>query len=377
MRLERGRKMRASDLYFNVNDRIRIENKNYIVTGKINFLNEQDGCNWTEYRLIDEMNASKVSWLSIDIVYHEYALYQMSTVRDEQTIQRQGYHKVDEGTAKIMDFEGNVDVEYAEEAHFQEYEDKTEEKIIALEVWGNEIECSTGYYLDASEINFVTSGGVSQRSTVARAGTRNAQVEKMIILVAVLISLMGVTILGVSASSNNLVKALKKNSQFSYVTSITSDIDNKQKADVYQTSLSVEEAAKAILKLAGKSVESVDESTEDGTVAIMTKKYYCLVYEGEAGNTLVQVSNRKYAYTSRQQPYHSRSSTYRYYRRYYYTTGYFLDNERYSGTSAYDDYSDGTINVNNNNRYKNYSDTIRQDSVATRNTSGGGTSSGK
>lgn len=369
--------MRESNLYFSVNDRVRIENTNYIITGKINFLNEKDGCNWTEYRLIDEMNASQVSWLSIDMVYHEYALYKMSTVREEQTIQRQGYHKVDEGIAKVMDFEGNVDVEYAEEVHFQEYEDRTEEKIISLEVWGGEIECSTGYYLDAEEIDFATGGGGSQRSTVAHTSISGSQIGKIMILVAAWLGITMVTIFGSSTSSNNLVKALKKSNQFSYVTSITADIDNKQKADVYQTSLSVEEAAKVILKLAGKGVQSVDESTEDGTVAIMTKKYYCLVYKGEDGNTLVQVSTRKYAYTSRQQPYHSRSSTYRYYRRYYYTIGYFLDNERYSGTSAYEDYSDGTVNVNNNNRYKHYSDTIRQDSVATRNTSGGGTSSGK
>ncbi|MEE1070881.1 MAG: DUF4178 domain-containing protein, partial [Cellulosilyticum sp.] len=136
--------------------------------------------------------------------------------------------------------------------------------------------------------------------------------------------------------------------------------------------------AKTILRMAGKSVVNVDENIEDGTVAIITKGYYCLVYQDEDGKVLVQVSSRKYVYSSRQSPYRSRTNTYNFYRSYYYSRAYMQDYDRYGkSVSAYESYSGPTVGNDETNRYKVYSDTIKQGSTASRSSSGGGTSSGK
>ena len=112
----------------------------------------------------------------------------------------------------------------------------------------------------------------------------------------------------------------------------------------------------------------------------MTDDEYCLVYEdSEDGGTLVQICTRLYAYSSSNEPYHSRRSTGRYFRRYYYTKGYSSDKGSYSTdhTSSYGSYSDTTVSTNSNDTYSNYSNSVRQASIASRSSSGGGTSSGK
>ena len=392
--------MARSNMCFGVGDRIRINGRSYLVDGYINFLNVADDCNWTEYKLIDESN-HVVKWLSVDVAYREYALYTQSSSQVEQHIRQHGYKEVDRGTAKVMDFKGNVDVAYADQVSFKEYEDTTEEKIIGIEMWEDEVEYSTGYYLDEDEIErgevaySNTSNGNSifdssftrndySSNNYGRNNTLNFSSYRKIGLfvaafigISILISIVGTIFAGNSYKKVDLSRAIQKDNRFTYVTSMTADINNNQKADVYQVDMTVEDAAKIILLLAGESVENVDESTEDGSVAIITNSHYCLVYTSEENTTLVQVSTRKYVYSSRQRPYHSYLRTGSFYRSYYYTTGYSDDYNHYKGVNAFDDYTDGTVNTNSNNRYKQYSDTIKQESVAARQSSGGGTNSGK
>ena len=338
--------------------------------------------------MIEQSKTKQVRWLSVDMVYHEYAIYQVSNIQNASEIERRGYHLVDEGIAKVMDMDGDVDVSYAKPVRFKEYEDVTEEKIISIEEWEDEIEYSTGYYLDAHEIKQVDTFNDAIK-TVSKSGNygykefkekEKSRFAKSIIIFIILLWI-GLPLLGKGfniINNVNLTQSISKNSQFTYVTSITADIDNTQKADIYETNLTIEEAAKTILRMAGKSVVNVDENIEDGTVAIITKGYYCLVYQGEDGKVLVQVSSRKYVYSSRQSPYHSRKNTYNFYRGYYYLRAYMQDYKRYGkNVSAYENYSGSTVGIDEKNRYKVYSDTIKQESTASRSSSGGGTSSGK
>lgn len=378
--------MATDNMCFGVGDRIRINGRSYLVDGYINFLNIADDCNWTEYKLIEESN-HVVKWLSVDITYREYALYTQESSQVERHIKQYGYKEVDRGTAKVMDFKGNVDVAYADKVSFTEYEDTTEEKIIGIETWEDEVEYSTGYYLDEDEIErgpiaYSNTSNNYSNNSYDRSNVPNFSFDRKIgIFVAVFIGI-GLLIFiagtfGNSYKKVNLSRAIQKDSRFTYVTSMTADIDNNQKADIYQVDMTVEDAAKVVLLLAGESVENVDESAEDGSVAIITNSHYCLVYTSEENTTLVQVSTRKYVYTSRNSPYHSHLHTGSFYRSYYYTTGYSDDYKHYKGVTAFDDYTDGTVSTNTNNRYKQYSDTIKQESVAARQSSGGGTNSGK
>ena len=146
------------------------------------------------------------------------------------------------------------------------------------------------------------------------------------------------------------------------------------------THYDVDSAAKDIIDAINGKTEDVQQNTEDGdnSVAILTKKEYCLIYTSEDGETLVQISTRKYAYYNDDDPYRSRTGTRRYYRRYYYSRGYSSDYGSWGSTnSPYDSYSGGTINSNPNDTYNSYAGSVRQSSTTSRSSSGGGTSYGK
>lgn len=365
--------MRDQELLFSIGEKLCIDGKNYTVKGKIDFRNEADDCNWTEYELVSINDGHQVKWLSIDLVYREYAIYTVCGKMTEADIIGRGYHEVDQGMAKVMGSSGDVDTDYGETVWFKEFEDKTEEKLISIEKWEDEVEYSKGYYLDADEIDRI--GGRQVNGSTPKKAV-SIIINSITWLIVIAIFLGGSGILS-KFSTVNLVKEIQKDSNFTYVTSITADIDNKQKADVYETSLSIEEAAKEILRLADTSVVSVDEDTEESSVAIITKKYYCMVYLSDEGNTMVQVSTRKYVYNSRQGVYHGSSRSSGFYRGYYYTNAFSDDKGKYKGINAYENYDGDVYYTDSNNSYQSYSDTIKQESIAARQSSGGGTNSGK
>lgn len=378
--------MGGNNLYFETGDKIKVDNQKYIVKGLITFYNDADDYRWTEYK-IKSINSSTIRWLSIDTTYDEYAIYDQCKYNktfDESNIISQGYKEADYGQARVTAFRGSVDVEVGDRVRFREFEDISEEKIIAIEIWEDEAEYSKGYYLDEDEIEKLESDNEYSDYNVTNKGYYSNDSGKIKNVFIGIVGIIMVIFIVIGAKSIGKPKQVAmsqfigSDSNFTYTTSITSDIDNSQKADVYSTKLSVEAAAKAIIDGIGGNTEDVQENIEDSTVAIMTADEYCLVYISETGETLVQISNRKYTYSSNNEPYRSRSSTGRYYRSYYYTRGYASDSDRYSGSkNGYENYSDGNVSTNSSNKYQSYSDSVRQSSAGARTSSGGGTSSGK
>lgn len=165
---------------------------------------------------------------------------------------------------------------------------------------------------------------------------------------------------------------------YSYETSITSDLNEEEKADVYSTSRSIEMAAKDIINAIDGETEDVQENTEDESVAILTEHEYCLVYESEEGKTMVQASSRAYVYQSTNDPYHARTTTSRHYHSFYYFRGYSRDASRYNNrASGYQNYDGTAPEYNYSDTYRSYSNTVRQGSTGTRTSSGGGIGFGK
>ena len=206
---------------YSVGDRLRVDGDEFRVIGKIVF----DGM-WVEYRLIAQSGGQE-RWLSIDDHYREYSISRKA----DRSVSFHGYHVVDEGTEIVMQTEGNVDVVKGDKATFTEYEDVTEEKIISVERWDDEEEISVGYYLDADEIQLISSanGSVVRNSSSGYSGSSysNEQAKqnanRLIKLVAGLF--IGVTVLGnvlpTSASSPKITKYLEKSTKYVYETSIT------------------------------------------------------------------------------------------------------------------------------------------------------------
>lgn len=374
---------------FSVGDTLRVDGDIYDIIGKIQYKNIKDNCCWYEYRM-KSRGFSREKWLSFDITYREYSLSEVAF-----SASTNGYHIVDEGEEEVIGAWGDVDVEVGDRASFQEYEDRTEEKIISKEIWDDGEEISVGYYLDLDEVSIYNEGaygnsysdggfGGNYSNSYTAGTTRFGGKKKSTIawLVLILVFYFGASAVagsGISIGSNSIAKYLKNSPHYAYETSITGN--EKQNADVYKSYLpDVDTVAKDIINNIDGNTESVQQNTEDGdnSIAILTKKEYCLVYQSEDNAILVQVSSRKYAYTTDKAPYRSRRNTHRYFRRYYYSKGYYNDAGSFSKyTSPYSSFDDTTVDSNSFDTYNTYSSSVRQSSVNSRTSSGGGLSSGK
>lgn len=177
-------------------------------------------------------------------------------------------------------------------------------------------------------------------------------------------------------------KYLKNSSYYEYETSITGQ--ENQKADVYEyyTSSSTDQVAMDIIDGIDGETESVTQKDDlsDEEIAIVTKKEYCLIYhpEDDSNKVLIQVSSRKYNYTSDNSPYRCSHANTIWYRNHYYSSSYTSDSSSYKNTpSAYTMYDGSTIHNIGNGYFDSYSNSIRQASINSRNSSSGGISSGK
>lgn len=372
--------------YF-VGDSIKADGDYYKIIGKITYKNKGDGKTWDEYRLQSIQFSNEERWLSVDEYYKEYSLSRINPAALSLT-GSMGYHKVDSGIEMVIAISGDVgDVCVGDTASFEEYEDGEEERIVSIENWDDGPEYSSGYYLDPWEFG---KDGEKVPFHAVREKSSNF-LAAILMIVFVVIGMFAEFIPNLIAGHKKIEKYVKNSSTYQYVTSITGS--EKQKANVYEYKyskpiLSDGSGDDAQLTLVAQDIidgvegntESVQQNTEDGdqTVAILTDKEYCIIYRGEDDKIYVQVSTRKYAYTSDKEPYHSRSRTHRYYRRFYYSTGYNRDSGTYSSSqSSYSGFSDGSIGYDSNNNLNSYSNSVRQTSAASRSSSGGGLSSGK
>lgn len=377
-----------SNLLLDVGNNIRLNADKFTVDGYIVF-KDSDGTKWVEYKL-KAKGGFKVLWLSVDKLNDEYAVYSQegySTEFLEENIIANGYKEVDNSSAKVVDYRGNVDVDLGEKVFYKEYEDSTEELLISVENWDGEQEFSKGYYIDKNDIEklnseFSNKYGVSifdDKNEYSRSNwhgvNKGAAAGAVLAVIVAVVALIGYVL---NIEDKSLSNYIKSNSNFKYETSITSDLNSKKKADVYSSYGTVEYVSKSIIEGVKGKIEDIQENTEDGTVVIMTKDEMALIYLSDDSITFIQVSSREYIYSSRNSIYRGSSRINSYYRRYYYNRGYSKDKSRYKdSTSGYSDYNDNTFTPNDSNRYKTYSDSIRQSSISTRSSSGGGISSGK
>ena len=378
-------------LKFRKGDRIKIEGELYQILGGIELVNRSDGARWTEY-YVQNLQNGKLRWLSVDEIYDEYAIYTSCDSKgfSEEELDAQGWKNADSGVEEVLVWFGNVDAEQGEKASYTEYEDSTGEYLMSVEHWDGETEYAKGYYLDKDEIE-IASDLQQVENRQFRVDYNNCQPRhpqtmqkrkgrnnKIIALVVIAIMACGIWAMTKSASKKEIRNYLEDSSFYFYETSITSDLNEEEKADVYSTSRSIEMAAKDIINAIDGETEDVQENTEDKSVAILTEHEYCLVYESEEGKTMVQASSRAYAYQSTSNPYHATSTTARHYRSFYYFRGFSRDASRYDNrASGYQNYSGTAPDYNYSDTYRNYSNTVRQGSTGTRTSSGGGIGFGK
>lgn len=361
---------------YSVGDRLSISGKNYKVIGKIKYKNRNDDLIWFEYRLRAEKGV-EVVWLSYDEYYREYSLSKVVKKPDISA-----YHVVDRGVEEVIGAWGNVDVENGDRASFIEYEDSSEDNIISYEQWEDEVEYSAGYYIEDENIKVLKHNTNTNKGNKKNSFLKGCGIQILIIFLFVFIGVAPTIISQIKeaiGAKTAISDHLKSNSYYTYETSITGK--NNEKADVYKTSLIMDSAAKNIINAVKGKTQDVRQNNDvnDNSIAILTKYEYCLIYVSEDNEILVQISNRKYTYHTITSPYHSSTSTHSYYRNYYHKYAYTEDSKKFKDSSPYSSYSsDNTSNINTtSSTYNNYAYSIRQASVNSRSSSGGGTSSGK
>lgn len=343
------------------------------VIGYIQYVNPQDsGKPWTEYRL---RTARGECWLSCDEVYDEYSIsWPANDVRGRIGPE---WHKVDEGTQVVRTCSGDVDVDLGERASFVEYEDLSEDHTLSVEIWSDGTEFSKGEYIEKSDIV------VTGYEKPLLGGNRNLTAVLLLLLIGLpFLWTIGSNILASLGANKRISEYVEESAKYVYETSVSGN--QKQKATVYayQTSATTDEVAMDIIQGIEGNTESVTQKddTANEEIAILTDKEYCLVYhpENEDQKVFVQVSDRKYNYTSSNAPYRSSSANTDWYRRHYYSSGYSRDSSSYKGTpSAYSMYSGTTIHNIGNGYFDSYSSSVRQSSINNRKAASGGLSSGK
>lgn len=364
-------------MFYRVGTLLSINGINGKVIGYITYENPSDGNKtWTEYRL---KTTGGECWLSCDDVYNEYSISWPAN----DVIGRIGpeWHKVDEGTQVVQSAGGNVDVDPGERASFVEYEDAAEEHTLSVEIWSDGTEFSKGEYIEKSSI---IEKGYEAPASPSRAKNNVVKAICLIVLLNMFLCMIPSisTFFPAFGGGSRISKYLKNSSFYDYETTITGN--EKQQATVYKyyTASSTDDVAKDIIQGIKGNTESVTQKDDmtDEEIGILTKKEYCLVYhpESEKDIVYVQISDRKYNYTSDNSPYRSSNATTLWYRSHYYSSGYSADASSYKNTpSAYSMYDGSIIHNIGNGYFDTYSSSIKQSSINSRSSSGGGLSSGK
>ena len=326
---------------------IFINNEKYTVVGMIEF--KEDSWIWQEYKIKNE--SSDIKWLSVeeDDGKVQYSLYtETPLIRIQESLEfdyeNEKYSLFEQGAATVKSFYGNVDVDMFEKVNFKEYINEGKNKLISIENWSGEVEKSVGYYLKNEDVNITE----EINSTLPNKNKRVVTAVFATLLGSFLLAML-VTLGACVVAGSPISKFLEKNSDFKYVTSVTNNENNKE-AKVYKTSLSIEQAVKKIIDAAPEAIKEVKDDDESEGVGLLTRTEYAYVYEGEDGATYVQVSKKSFM-TENTNSYHSR----------YRNRGYYRTYTRNSTSSI----------------YSSYLNSARQQSINSRKSSGGGTSSGK
>ncbi len=216
-----------------------------------------------------------------------------------------------------------------------------------------------------------------------------------------LIILLG--IYGSSLSSQSLAAKLDSNSKIHYATSITSNYDYSDKAQVYSTEMSLKETALYLIN-EKQPLEYSDIDNEEA-IQLTYDDYYVLIYKNEDGDTYIQISSRKFihhnGYYGLYRPYRNNIITF--YSASYATSPYYRrDVKRYGSSSVRTtktvtkpsnttNSSSSKIQTNKNastkiqtenskpkvNSSASSNQSVRSGSTGTKSRSGGGTSFGK
>lgn len=334
-----------------------INNEKYIVINMIEY--KEDTWIWQEYEIKNESNEHK--WLCVEkdeygkMEYSVYTPFFGSINTNELSFFYNGkeYELYEKGTAIVKNYFGNADVDRNEKCDYMDYMAKDKTNIISIEKWEDEIEKSQGEYIDSTKIR-ITNDVDSQKIEENKKKARNGKLKSIIYVIFFIPIIFGVLfpIISDLFVNKSIQKYIEKQSNYTYVTSVTNNVNNK-KAKVYKSPYAtIDQTVKDIIDGVPEGITDTIDSepnTDKDGIGLCTKKEFAYVYL-ENGVVYVQVSEKEYANNTGGSTYHTNHYSYFY--------------------STYNSKRKSTL-------YTNYSNSARQQSINSRIVSGGGTSSGK
>lgn len=324
--------------------KLRIRGSEYYIAGTADYKQKQ--FQWTEYKL---EGGKEELWLSVESSTPgkvDFSLFQtislnqvtFSNQNKKATYQNTTFDCVDAGNGKVGKSSGRVDFDYNEPFSFREYE-ATNGKLLSWEKWEDETEVSLGETLRESEIEILEG---------EKKKINNIKPSSVIWGIAGIATILVFVVPWISSLfALPIIDSIKKDSRFSYVTSVTATDNSRKKSHIYETSLSPDQVCRHIIKIDPENIDSIASPNEQGAeeVLLQTKKETVLIYISEDSTTYVQVGKKDtdtgYAPYRAARSYHSMRGFY------------------------------------NTSRYNTYLHQARQESINARKARGGGTSFGK
>lgn len=137
-------------------DFITYDLEDFEVVGKLSY--NDNGFKWYAYQL---QGNNKVIWLSVEMDDElELGIYVKNTLKLQEPIPKKieldgvTYIQDEYGTALVTGEGRSQNVDGVQCRYFSYY-DEEDEKALSLEIWGNEIEASTGYDIEEYEIKII------------------------------------------------------------------------------------------------------------------------------------------------------------------------------------------------------------------------------
>ena len=337
---------------------VYIERVKYTVVNMIEY--KEDTWVWQEYEIKHEAGA--ISWLCVEkdennkTEYSIYDKYYGDINENEISFSSQNtqYELYEKGTATVKDYFGNADVDVGERCEYIDYISEDKSKVLSIEKWEEEIEKSEGRYIDSSKVR-ITNEIDTQKEKIEKINKKKGRIMSWIIYGIIFLPLIISVFSSLTSGlfvNKSIQKYIDKQKKYTYVTSVTNNT-NREKAKIYKSPYGdIDTTVKDIISGVPEGITDTidtDPNTEEDGIGLKTKNEFAYIYL-ENGNVYVQVSNKNYANNNTGSTYHNRYHTY------YYAT---YNSNRSSYT------------------YSTYRNSARQQSVNSRTSSGGGTSSGK
>ena len=337
---------------------VYIERVKYTVVNMIEY--KEDTWVWQEYEI--KHDAGAIRWLCVEkdennkTEYSIYDKYYGDINENEISFSSQNtqYELYEKGTATVKDYFGNADVDVGERCEYIDYISEDKSKVLSIEKWEEEIEKSEGRYIDSSKVR-ITNEIDSQKEEMEKSNKKKGRIMSWIIYGIIFLPLIISVFSSLTSGlllNKSIHKYIDKPKKYTYVTSVTNNT-NREKAKIYKSPYGdMDTTVKDIISGVPEGITDTidtDPNTEEDGIGLKTKNEFAYIYL-ENGNVYVQVSNKNYANNNTGSTYHNRYHTY------YYAT---YNSNRSSYT------------------YSTYRNSARQQSVNSRTSSGGGTSSGK